>query len=190
MTEKDLPLEENEESTLNEESDDEEVLDDLFPEDADNIDEDAPVSRKELNDLRKGIQKLATQRGREKSSEQKGAEPVVEEVPSDDLNELFYAQIPKAELVKDDLKAIAKAKYGGSEIKAWKGESWIQDKATVLNDAKKEEEVNKSKISKPSASTGTLRNDFSQVKTESDVANLSEKDKVAFFKAQLKKEQA
>lgn len=191
MTKEDLPIDENEQSTLDNESESESAeLDSLF--DSEETNEETPVSREEFNNLIKGVQKLATIKGREKKQVEEVKEVVEapkEEKPMDDVSELFFSSTPQAELVQDDLQAIADAKYDGSILKAWRNEKWVQEKASVLDSAKKEDEVNKSKVSKPSASTGASKMDFSHVKSDEDLSKLSEADKVKYVKLQREKEQ-
>jgi hypothetical protein len=187
MTEEDLRLEENEQSTLNQERESTEAddLDSLFAEDE--TQEDAPVTREEYNRLLKGVQKLASQKGREKSQPtvtKQEATPVSHQ--SDDVRELFLAQVPQAERVLEVLEAISKT-TGKSILKVWKEESWLQDKAKALNDAKIADEENKSKISKPTSGTSASRVELSKVKSE-DVSNLKPSDKVEWLKAQARKE--
>lgn len=192
MTEENQPLNENEESTLDEERGSEEAadLESLFADD-DDSQEDAPVTREEYNKLLKGVKKLASIQGQQKSQPKKEeVKTETKEVIShqdDDLSELFFAQIPKAELVQDDLKKIAEVKYGGSILKAWKGESWIQEKASVLEAARKEDEENKAKISKPSPGSGNSKVDVTKTKPE-DIDKLSKTDRVRWIKAQAERE--
>jgi enamine deaminase RidA (YjgF/YER057c/UK114 family) len=148
-TNEDTRIDENDKSTLDNELDSTEAddLDSLFAEDE--TQEDAPVTREEYNRLLKGVQKLASQQGREKSQQtvtKQEASTVSHQ--SDDVSELFFAQVPQAELVLKDLEAISKT-TGKSILKVWKEESWLQDKAKALNDAKIADEENKEKISKP-----------------------------------------
>lgn len=190
MSEENQHLFENEKSTLGEERDSNEAddLESLFADDEKQ--EDAPVTREEYNRLLKGVQKLATNQGREKVQPKEAVRGTTTNTTSnqgDDVSELFFAQIPKAELVNDDLKSIANAKYGGSILKAWRGESWIQEKASALENAKKEEEVNKSKIKTPTQGVSLSKNDVLKTKPE-DVASLQPKDKIAWIKEQARKE--
>ncbi len=184
MTEENQPLDGNVNTTSVEDRESEEALDleTLFQDD--NLSEDdVPVSREEFNRLQKGIKKIASQLGQTKS------QPAVnnEVVETDDVSELFFAQIPKAERVQDDLQTIAKAKYGGSILKAWRGESWIQDKATALENAAKEDEVNRSKIDKPSPGTVSSKIDISKVKEE-DVSKLPADKKNEWLAEQVRRE--
>jgi hypothetical protein len=190
MSEDKTTLDENEQSTLDENAETEQVedLDNLF--DEEEKQEDEPVTREEYNKLLKGTQKLATQYGNLKTQKKEDVKTKPESkvvAPSDDISELFYAQIPKAELVSDDLKTIAESKYGGSILKAWKGESWIQEKASALESTKNEDEANKSKISKPSNGTSPKRVDILKVKPE-EVESLKPSDKAVWVKAQVEKE--
>lgn len=192
MTKENQPIDENEQdSTLEDDRVSEEATDfeNLF--DDDDSQEDAPVTREEYNRLLKGVKKLASIQGQKKEQLKDKVESKANVIVShqdDDVSELFFTQIPKAELVSEDLKRIAEAKYGGSILKAWKGESWIQEKATALEVARTEDEANKGKIRKPSSGT-SFKQDFSNVKTEEDVAKLSHKDRVEFVKKQIEKEQ-
>jgi hypothetical protein len=190
MTKEDQQLEENEDSTLDEKRNSEEAdedLDSLFAEDEEQEDE-APISREEYNRLLKGTKKLATELGRIKSqpkTEVKEKEPTKEVLHQiDDVSELFFNQMPKAELVNDDLRAVADAKYGGSILKAWKGESWLQDKATSLENANKDDEENKGKINKPSSGiVPSKKIDVRKVKPE-DVSKLTPAQKSEWVRHQ------
>lgn len=180
MTEDDTQLDENEQSTLDKKLDSEEAddLDSLFADDESQ--EDAPVTREEYNRLIKGTKKLASELGRLKSqpaTKQETEETNSVSHQSDDVSELFYAQVPQAELVSDDLKSIAEAKYSGSILKAWKGESWIQEKALALHSAKSEEELNVSKVSKPSQGGAGVNRAFANIDLSSkkDVEWLNQK---------------
>ena len=116
-------------------------------------DQDEPPTREEFNNLFKGVKKLATKIGR--TSEPKPTVEVKTEVKSsDDNTELFYLNKPDAELVSDDLEAVAKAKYGGSVIQAWKNEQWLQEKSLTLSNAKKEKEELEGKIKSPANGNG------------------------------------
>jgi len=160
----------------NEERDSEETsseFDESFLEDSE-TDEDTPVSREEFNNLQKGIKKIATELGRKnvkdtvdetESETNKVVTPVVDNSDSD-VDALFLEQTPEAEEVEKDLKAIADAKYGGSKVKAWREEPWLQDKAKALNDVKKQDEENKSKIDAPD----------SGISGKVDVTKLTDKD--------------
>lgn len=187
-TNENQPIDENEQdSTLEDDRVSEEATDfeNLFADD-DDSQEDAPVTREEYNRLLKGVKKLASIQGQKKEQPKDKAETKADVVVShqdDDVSELFFAQIPKAELVSEDLKKIAEAKYSGSILKAWKGESWIQEKATALEVARNEDEVNKEKIRKPSSGTAPSRTDVSKVKAE-DVASLKPSEKIEWLKRQ------
>lgn len=191
-TNENQPIDENEQdSTLADDRVSEEATDfeNLFADD-DDSQEDAPVTREEYNRLLKGVKKLASIQGQKKEQPRekvKSKADVVVSHQDDDVSELFFAQIPKAELVSEDLKKIAEAKYNGSILKAWKGESWIQEKATALEVARTEDEANKEKIRKPSSGTAPSRTDVSKVKPE-DVASLKPSEKVEWLKRQAELE--
>lgn len=198
MSKDNQQLDENEEnSTLDETRESEETsedLDELFDDSAETNGDETPEEKvKRLEEkmarIEKGVRKLATNQGREKVKEQQPKEEVQQTPTSsnnDDLQVLFYGQTPKAMLVEDDLKTIANAKYGGSILKAWNGESWIQDKASALSEAKAEEEKSKAKITKPSSDVEFNEN-ISSVKAE-DVASLKPSQKMEWIKAQAEKE--
>lgn len=191
-TNENQPIDENDlESTLEDDRVSEEATDfeNLFADD-DDSQEDAPVTREEYNRLLKGVKKLASIQGQKKEQPREKAESKADVVVShqdDDVSELFFAQTPKAELVSEDLKKIAEAKYNGSILKAWKGESWIQEKATALEVARTEDEANKEKIRKPSSGTAPSKTDVSKVKPE-DVASLKPSEKIEWIKRQAELE--
>lgn len=191
-TKENQPIDENEQdSTLADDRVSEEATDfeNLFADD-DDSQEDAPVTREEYNRLLKGVKKLASIQGQKKEQPKEKAESKADVVvyhQDDDVSELFFAQIPKAELVSEDLKKIAEAKYNGSILKAWKGESWIQEKATALEVARTEDEANKEKIRKPAPGTAPSRVDISKIKPE-DVASLPADKKAEWLKEQVRKE--
>jgi len=165
-------------------------LQDLFADDSqEDENEEDKVTRleKKLENIQNGVNKYFSEQGRKAKEDVKTKPESKVVAPSDDISELFYAQIPKAELVSDDLKTIAESKYNGSILKAWKGESWIQEKASALESTKNEDEANKSKISKPSNGTSPKRVDILKVKPE-DVGSLKPADKAVWVKAQVEKE--
>lgn len=154
-----------------------------------NPDDKVARLEKTVADLKKGISKAFSQKGREEKSKQEESktEDKSESRKDDDLTELFFAQVPNAELVDSDLQAVADAKYNGSILKAWKNEKWLQDKANSLSEAKKNEEESKSKISKPSSTTGG-RIDFSNVKTAEDYKRLTKDQREQYRKLQAERE--
>lgn len=191
MSNEDLTQEEEVETTptLESESDDATELEDLFAEHSQEEEAtDVDSLKKEIADLKKGLSKFFSENGRKaKQVEEKKEEAKPETVPTDDVSELFFNQIPQAELVSSDLKSIADAKYNGSILKAWKGESWIQAKAKALSDERTVNEENKSKISKPTQGTTSSRIDVSKVKAE-DVSTLSADKKVEWLREQVRRE--
>lgn len=167
------------------ESDDALDLESLFADESQEESEDDEVTqlKKKVENIEKGVRKYFSDKGRTEKQDV----PVKQESNLDDVSELFFAQVPQAEGVQDDLKKIADAKYNGSILKAWRGESWLQEKATALDNAKKEDEVNRSKIDRPSSGSLSKRNDFSHIKTDDDVAKLSSAQRAAFLKHQAEK---
>lgn len=194
MSKEDLNQEEEVTTTPNPESESEDAteLDALFADDdaGEESDEEDKVAKleKKIQDIQKGVNKFFSEQGRKAKQEVKVEnKEEVKPVDTDDLSELFFAQIPQAELVQDDLKKIADAKYNGSILKAWKGESWIQDKSKALADAKSEDEANKSRVSKPASGTAPRKTDISSVKPE-DVVDLKPAEKIEWLRLQAEKE--
>lgn len=194
-TKDDLTPEEEVETNPTQGSESEDALDleSLFDADEsqDDGDEEDKVAKleKKLENIEKGVRKYFSENGRKaKQESQKTETPSNTDI--DDVSELFFAQVPKAEGVQDDLKSIADAKYNGSILKAWRNEKWLQDKADALDNARKEEEVNKSKIDKPSGYTGGSKKfDPSKVNAE-DVVNLKPHEKAAWIRLQAEKERS
>ena len=158
MTNEDPKLEENEESTLDENRESEEASEDnLFDEEEE---KEEPISRKEFNELVKGVKNLATQKGREKKEEPK---------KSDYAEEILLSKNPEAKQVLEELRQMAKDTKT-DVIQAYKKSSWLKQEAKTRQEAKKEE----GKVITPS----------SNVKGEKSVdVVLSEQDK-ALIKAQ------
>lgn len=107
----------------------------------------------ELAKTKKGVAKYFSEKGRKEKAAQ--APDTAKKTPtqtSDDVTELFLESKPEASYVKDDLQKIADAKYDGSIIKAWKGETWLHKKAKALS----EEEAAKGKIQPPSSQTPSV----------------------------------
>ncbi len=184
------PQEEVKKTTPPEENETEDSeLENFFSED--DSKKDVPVSREEFNALKKGVSKFFSQKGREKKEPTKEQPKEPKETPtqsSDDVTELFLQSKPEAELVKEDLKIVADAKYGGSIIKAWKGEEWLHAKAQALSEANKA----KGKIQTPSNQIeGEI--DFKKIDKMSDeeqgnaIVKMSDKDYKRWQEYQRKK---
>ena len=191
MSNTDLNQIEEEESNLGFESDEQDAteLDSLFADESQDESGDKVAQlEKKIENIQKGVQKYFSEQGRKaKQVDEPKVAAEIKTVQTDDLSELFYAQVPQAELVQQDLQAIAEAKYGGSILKAWKGESWLQEKSKALSAEKAEEEVNKTKISKPSNGTAPSRVDVANTKPE-DVESLKPEQKIEWLRAQARKE--
>lgn len=193
MSEETQQLDETAKATLDEtrESDDGADFDSLFSDDE--TQEDAPPTREEYNRLLKGTKKLASEIGRLKSQptkeEEKASPTTTISHQDDDVSELFFNQTKEAELVSDDLRTIAESKYNGSILKAWKGEGWLREKATALEAAKKEDEVNRSKINAPANGTAASRVDVSKIKPD-EVNKLTPSQKVEWLNEQVKRERS
>jgi hypothetical protein len=160
---------------LGSESDDSE-LDALFKE----MDSKDEVSREEFDKYKKSVSKYFADKGRKAKEAAKAIAPV-KEIPnqssSDDVTELFLESRPEAALVQDDLKIVADAKYGGSIIKAWKGENWLHAKASALA----EENANRSKISTP---TNRIEGEFDL----KGIAQMSDEDQALAIRNMSNKE--
>lgn len=195
MTKEDLHLYENEQdSTLGEDHDSEEAseFDELFKE---NDSDDLPT-REEYNNLLKGTKKLASELGRLKKErgtvQGTGAEkqtPAKEESTvkfSPVLKRLYEKENPEIQEVWEEL--VKEVPQGQDPIEYYESKKGWQLEAKARYDARTEDEVNKEKIKKPSSGT-SFKQDFSNVKTEEDVAKLSHKDRVEFVKKQIEKEQ-
>ncbi len=145
-----------------------------------NDDSDEPVTREELNQLKKAIAKGFSDRGRKAKEEKKEepAKPAVTEAKAsevDDLTEMFLEQNPKVELVKEKLDKVAKSLYGGSIIKAWRNEPWLREMADSIEKEKSEEAANKAKVGAPSKTIGTNKADFKKMPFE-EAKKLSDDD--------------
>ena len=99
----------------------------------------------------------------------------------DDIEVLFYGSAPKAGLVKEDLKIIAEAKYGGSILKAWNNENWIQEKAESLDREERRKATDAKKVLAPSGQPGGS-NDYSAM-TDDEIMNLPPAEAEKAFKA-------
>lgn len=194
-TKEDPRLEENEQdSTLQQEereSEDALDLDDLFADEDDSQEEELSETEQlkaEIKRLEKGIKTLAERQGREKNTDEKQQTKTESKSNDlDDVSEMFFTHTPVAELVSDDIKTIADAKYNGSVIKAWRNEKWLQDKANSLDSARKEEEANRAKVSRPANGTGSSKVDIRKVKEE-DVKNLPPDKKNEWLRMQARLE--
>ncbi len=160
--EKLTPTEEAKATPTEENGSEDSELENLFEEESEEEEaQEGPVKKLEAKIARmeKGMSKYFSQKGRENKAPNKAEEPKATPTQaSDDVTELFLESKPEAELVKDDLKTVADAKYGGSIIKAWKGEQWLHAKAEALS----EENKAKSKIQSPS----------NQIEGETDFAKI------------------
>ena len=124
-------------------------LDDFFADEdeskGETLEEKVARMEAETAQLKKAIAKGFSEKGREKAQQQNQAKND-NSWRNDDVIEMFFENKPEAELVKDDLQMIADAKYNGSILKAWKGEKWLQEKASSV----REENIAKGKIQPPS----------------------------------------
>jgi hypothetical protein len=172
----DQSFDENEESTLDEERESEEAP--------------APVTREEFERLEKGIQKLATDVGREKKQPEQDKpkdEPTVVEVTNPVIKNLYFKANPEAPEIWDEVTNEAK-KLGKDPFELYEGSAYFKGEAKARAEAKAEEEKSKSKVNKPSSEVDFSKN-IASVKEE-DIDSLTPKQKVEWIRAQAAKERA
>lgn len=171
MSEKDLNQEEEATANPTPGSESDDSLDELFqdaevPED-ETSDEKVARLEKEVSDIKKGVSKFFSEKGREKKAEVKAVETPKANAPhNDDVTELFFTTTPQAEAVKDQLQQVADKLYGGSLLKAWRGEEFLREKAEDISKKTKEAETNKSKIQAPAQGRGGSRIDLRNMSTQ------------------------
>ena len=161
------------------ESEDEKEFNALF--DGINLDDDnadIEALRKQVEDVKKGAAKFFSEKGMKKAQEEKDVKqdttiisPTKNEVVESDLEVLFFESKPEADLVKDDLKQVAKAK-GLTIIQAWKSESWLQNKAKALHSEKIETEENRGRIGDPSSGISVGKDAETKARENSFISNL------------------
>jgi len=149
-------LENDEKSTPQEErSSKEPQLDDLFEDEEETTDnqqdkstEDETVEqlKKRLAEMEKGIKKLASQMGRQKSTP-----PTAERTPSYLEEEVLLARYPEAQNVMEEIKTISQ-ETGKSPLELFRESSFLQNEARARAEQKKKEEENKAKLNAPSSS--------------------------------------
>ena len=124
----DQSFDENEESTLDEERESEEAP--------------APVTREEFEHLKKGVQKMATDVGREKKPEQdkpKDEPTVVETVTNPVIKNLYFKANPEAQEIWDEVTNEA-TKLGKDPFELYEGSAYFKGEAKARSEAKAEEE--------------------------------------------------
>jgi hypothetical protein len=183
MTE-DQPVEENVQATPPDERESDQASEDLESlfEDDSQKDEDAPVTRKELERLEKGIQKLATNMGRQKVEETKG---VAKEEPQSVMKSLYFKANPEAQEIWDEVTNEA-TKLGRDPFELYEGSAYFKGEAKARAEAKAEEEKSKSKVNKPSSDVDFSKN-IGSIKEE-DIDKLTPKQKIEWVKVQANKE--
>ena len=183
MSEQDPSLNEEDTSKLqtggkSEDADLESLFKDEEAPDDETADEKVERMEKEIATMKKGVAKFFSEKGRkEKATSEAPAPKGTPNHSSDDVTELFLESKPEAALVQDDLRTIADAKYGGSILKAWKGETWLHAKAKALSD----EAVAKGKIQAPSSEVQSVTDMESIARLDDDaqaqaIRKMSEKD--------------
>lgn len=194
MSEENLtPEEEAEKAKLAKESESKDAseLDDLLSSiDEEDDSKDIETLKKEVADLKKGVAKFFSEKGREKKEvkvETKPAKEVATESSfSPILKKLYMKDNPEIETVWDDI--VKETPKGKDPIEYYESMKGWQLEAKARMDAKNEEETNKSKIDKPA--DGVVSNnkvDISKVKAE-EVVKLTPSQKSEWVKAQAEKE--
>jgi hypothetical protein len=196
MTEENTTLNENEESTLDENAESEDSsLEDIFNDDSEESQDESDADKvKRLEEkiarIEKGVKKLATDKGNQAKEEER--QPVKKEIkdsPSindEVVEELLLTKHPEAEHILDELKDVAK-QTGKSVLKLYRESKYFQGEAKALADVKKSEEEAKSKIKTPSSGALPPKTDISSTKPE-DVDKLKPEDKLKWISLQAEKE--
>jgi len=183
MSNEDQHLEGNEESTPIVESESEEsTVEGLTQEEM----------MQKITNLEKGIQKLATEKGREKASNStETVQPETEVTESSfSANEIVYLDNhPEAKAIWEDVKVRAE-ELGKDPIIYYNSDPIMQDYAKRNYTEAQQESENKNKIESPSSIIGsTGKTDFSKV-TDESYSDLSDADKVKFNEYMIEKEKA
>lgn len=188
MTEENLnQVEEVQETTPTAGSESEDSAEDLaslFADDS-SSQEDDKVARleKELADLKKGMAKAFSEKGREAKEQPKQE---VKTNTSAVIKNLYFNANPEAKEIWDIVEKEAQT-LGKDPFELYESSTYLKGEARARAEARKVEEENKSKISKPSSGTAPKQTDISSVKPE-DVDKLPPAQKVEWLKAQAKKE--
>lgn len=118
-----------------------------------------------------------------KAFSQQGRTPKVESpsTPVSDVEEMFFDMKPEAELVKSDLEMVAKAK-GITLIQAWKQETWLHEKSSILSKEAQQRQANARKVIPPSSSAGTGSVPYADL-SDDEILSLSPEEAEKAFKA-------
>lgn len=90
-----------------------------------------------------------SEQGQQKKAEEK-SNTTSSVADTEVFTELLLVRNPEAELVKEDLEQVAEAKYEGNLLKAYRAESWLQDKAKSLSEKEQKKKESEGKTSTPS----------------------------------------
>jgi hypothetical protein len=160
------------------------------------------VSGKNFTSLEKAAKSLhhaevlAAEKGKQKETVKPVESATAKDVPSDNqevIEELLLTRFPEAQQVlqndklRGELEALAKAK-GVSILKIYRESGYFQSEGKALAAAVKEEEQNRSKISKPATATD-FKVKLEDVK-EADVAKLTPAQKMKWIQLQAAKERS
>lgn len=182
MPNDDQQLEGTVETTPVEKRESEDTSEDLnLFDDSDDSSEDAPVSRKEYENLKKGAQKLATELGRLKKEGVKPTESEVKPEPSSVIKNLYFKANPEAVEIWDEVEKEAK-NLGKDPFDLYEGSSYFKGEAKARAEVKAEEEENKAKIARPSSLTGKTGISFDKI-------DLNNSDHIKYLKENPKRKE-
>lgn len=191
MTEENLLQEEEVQETTpqteSESSDASEDLESLFADEPKESQEEDPQAKiKGLEDkiarIEKGVSKFFSQKGREAKSEPKVEIPMTSSV----IKNLYFKANPEAQEIWSEVEKTAK-QVGKDPFDLYESSAYFKGEAKLRAEAKKADEENKAKISKPSSGTGPKAVDITAVKPE-DVASLTPAQKMEWVRHQANKE--
>lgn len=194
MAEEDQHLDENGNPTLDETRESKEAEENLIklfevPEDEEEQEEDAPVTRAEYNRLLKGVQKLATVTGREKvqpTEKKVENEETTVGVISPVIKNLYFKSNPEAKLVWTEVEKEA-ALLKKDPFELYESSSYLRGEAKAKAEANRIDEENKIKVHKPNNGVSLSKNEFANVKSDADVEGMTSAQRAAFMKEQVAK---
>ncbi len=193
MTEETLPQEEEVEETTpqpeSESSDASEDLESLFADEPKETQEEDPQAKiksleEKLSRIEKGVSKFFSEKGRETKSQPREAKV---ETGSSVIKNLYFNANPEAKEIWSEVEKTAK-QVGKDPFDLYESSSYFKGEAKARAEAKRVDEENKAKISKPSSDVAFAKN-IESVKEE-DLHKLKPAEKVKWIEAQARKERA
>jgi hypothetical protein len=179
MPEENLPQEQEAEATPSTGSESEDALDSPFEDE-----DDSKSIEQRLERMEKGLAKFFSEQGRQKKEVAESPSTLVD---SPVIQNLYFKANPEAELIWEDVVKEAKA-LNKDPYTLYESSAYFKGEAKQRAQAKVAEEEAKSKIAKPSNTTGEGPTDFSHIKSMDDFNRLSKDDKVAFSKWKIQQE--